>query len=141
MKILMLRSLHTIHWVVFQLQYITWIVTMPFSQNVAHIWCCYKCPIVNKFKWISQFIHGWQVTFNIILNSPYPKMIVLETMYVMSNIICHFITCKLISCFIYSFLDLIVNNFFRKKVTDVEIPSKSLNTFFWVLKLIWSSWR
>ena len=64
------------------------------------------------------------------MNSLYPKMIVLETMYVMSNIICHFITCKLISCFVYSFLDLIINTVLGKKVTDVEIPYKSLNTFF-----------
>ena len=39
-------------------------------------------------------------------------------------------TFKLITCFVYSFLDLIINKNFRKKVTDVEIPSKSLNTFF-----------
>ena len=68
-------------------------------------------------------------------------MIVLETMYVMSNLICHFITCKLISCFVYPFLDPVINIFFGKKVSDVEIPSKSLNTFFWVLMFIKFSWR
>ena len=142
MEILMLQLLHTKHWVIFAAS----IYTLN-CENTIFSKCGRHSMLLSLlhciYIWMKKSIYS-RLTSNLLISFvilPTQKRIVFERIYVLSNIICHFITCKLSSRFVYFLLISSSIYLFGNQVSDVEIPYKPLNTFLCILNFIRSSWR